>query len=60
MKYDDVPIELLLKQLEKLKTKKWGVPDPVGKRLILPQDLPPVRGPFPSPPPNKRVVIFDI
>ena len=60
MRYDDIPLELLMMQLEALKYKKREVYAASSIELVLPQDAPPRPGPFPSAPPNKRVVIFDI
>lgn len=60
MKYDDIPLEVLIRQMEKMKINKWTTPIGTERRLIVPRDLPPAKGPFPEAPPNKRVVIFDI
>lgn len=51
-------IDDLLIDLEE-ESEQWQ-PEPLYIENIRPQDLPPNDGPFPKPPPNKRVIIIDI
>ena len=44
---------------EKKQEEEWE-PEPLYLEDIRPEDLPPHDGPFPKPPPNKRVIIIDM
>ena len=48
-----------LLSISKKKEKEWQ-PEPLYLEEIRPEDLPPNKGPFPSAPPNKRIIIIDI
>ena len=51
---DDLFIEL-----EDEEQEEWA-PEPLYIEAIRPQDVPERDSPFPTPPPNKRVIIIDI
>ena len=46
--------------IEEDKKEENYEPQPLYVENIRPQDLPPNDGPFPRPPPNKRVIIIDL
>jgi len=47
-------------KFERLQRKASPVHIPLTIEDILPKDAPSPKGPFPEPPPNKRVIIIDI
>lgn len=44
---------------EKINDNEWE-PEPLHMQDILPEDAPQRDEPFPSPPPNKKVIIIDL
>lgn len=50
---DDLLIE------EEKEREEWE-PEPIYIEVIRPQDVPSKDGPFPTAPPNKRIIIIDI
>ena len=55
-----IPLEILLKKINKIKENKIPPRKQLELEEILPEDIPKRDSPFPSPPPNKRVIIIDI
>ena len=54
-----IPLEILLEKLKKANHKE-NVQRKHLELEILPEDAPPRDEPFPTAPPNKRVIIIDI
>ena len=53
-------ISWMLNRLKNKKEKEEWVTESLHLEDIRPEDLPPNDGPFPKPPPNKRVIIIDM
>ena len=54
-----IDLELLLDYILNTEEEEWS-PEPLYIEDIRPEDVPQRNETFPSPPPNKRVIILDI